>query len=293
MTWWIIRNPAAGRGEDMSRRLDAALDTSSVDARVVVSRSAEHIVELVAEGRRRGFTRFASVGGDGTAHWLVNGLMALGWEEPPTMAIVPAGSGSDFIRTFALPRTLEGGVALLAGERTYRCDVGRIEGSFGSRWFLNAANLGLVALSAQRAARLPARLGALRYTTAFWLSLATFGRAEVTVDLGRRSIEDRAVTVVVANGQFFGGGLNVAPQASLQDGMVDIEVFTCSKWRAFDVMPRVIKGNHLRHPAVRRGRSARLVVTVPDDWPVEADGELVGAGAVEISVVGGAVDFAI
>jgi diacylglycerol kinase (ATP) len=293
VSWWVVRNPAAGRGADVSRRLTAALGAADVDAEVVVSEATEHVVDLVAEGRGRGFRRFASVGGDGTAHWLLNGLMATEWDEPPTMAIIPAGSGSDFIRTFALPRTIEGAVPLLAAGRTYRVDVGRLDGSFGSRWFLNAANIGLVARSAQRAARLPARLGSLRYTAAFWLSLATFGRAPVVVDLGGRRIEERAITVVAANGQFFGGGLNIAPQASLQDGVVDVEVFACSKWRAFDVMPRVIRGNHLRHPAVKRGRTAALTVTVPDDWPVEADGEMVGSGPVQVTVHPGAVDFTI
>ena len=289
----MVRNPAAGRGVDVSRRLTAALGAADVEAEVVVSDATEHVVDLVAEGRGRGFRRFASVGGDGTAHWLLNGLMATEWDEPPTMAIIPTGSGSDFIRTFALPRTIEGAVPLLAAGRTYRVDVGRLDGSFGSRWFLNAANIGLVARSAQRAARLPARLGSLRYTAAFWLSLATFGRAPVVVDLGGRRIEERAITVVAANGQFFGGGLNIAPQASLQDGVVDVEVFACSKWRAFDVMPRVIRGNHLRHPAVKRGRTAAVTVTVPDDWPVEADGEMVGSGPVQVTVHPGAVDFTI
>jgi YegS/Rv2252/BmrU family lipid kinase len=293
VSWWVVRNPSAGMGIDVSRRLGAALDRAGVEAEVVVSDTQEHVAVLVGQGRERGYRRFASVGGDGTAHWLLNGLMAAEWDEPPTMAIIPAGSGSDFIRTFALPRTIEGAVPLLASGRTYRVDVGLIEGSFGSRWFLNAANVGLVARSAQRANRLPSRLGSLRYTAAFWLSLATFGRAPVVVDLGGRRIEEEAITVVVANGQFFGGGLNVAPQASLQDGAVDVEAFTCSKWRAFDLMPRVIRGNHLRHPAVKRGRASRLTITVPENWPVEADGEMVGSGSVRITVRPGAIDFVI
>ncbi|MGI8822323.1 MAG: diacylglycerol/lipid kinase family protein [Acidimicrobiia bacterium] len=293
MSWWIIRNPAAGNSGDVGSRLDRALAATGVQAEIVVSRSAEHIVDLVAEGRERGFHRFGSVGGDGTAHWVLNGLMAPAWEEPPTLAIIPVGSGSDFIRTFALPRTVEGGVSLLAAGRRYRCDVGRLEGSFGTRWFLNAANLGLVARSAERAARMPSWVGPLRYTTAFWLSLARFGPAEVSVDLGNRRIEERALTVVMANGQFFGGGLNVAPQASLQDGMLEVEVFACSRWAAFEVMPRVIGGNHLRHRSVKRGRASSITVTVPDGWPVEADGEMVGRGSVRIDVLRAAIDFAI
>lgn len=293
MRWWVIRNPAAGRTSDVGRRLVAALAAAGVDAEVVVSRHAGHVAELAAEGWAQGYRRFASVGGDGTAHWLLNGLMDLRPAEPPVMAIIPAGSGSDFIRTFALPRTVEGGVARLGTGSTYPVDVGRLEGGFGSRWFLNAASLGLVARAAQRAAVLPSWLGPARYTAAFWLSLAGFPRAPVTVDLPGRRIVDRAITVVVANGQFFGGGLNIAPQASLQDGTADVEVFACSKWRAFELMPRVVRGHHLRHPAVKRGRAARMTVAVPAEWPLEADGEIVGTGPVEVTVVPAAVRFTI
>ncbi|MBA2338476.1 MAG: YegS/Rv2252/BmrU family lipid kinase [Acidimicrobiia bacterium] len=291
--WWIVRNPSAGGGREVAARLRRALLDHRVDAEVVVSQSAGHVADLVAEGRSRGLARFAAVGGDGTAHLVLNGLMAHPWPQPPTLAIIPAGSGSDFIRTFALPRTVEGGVALLGGGQVYRCDIGKVEGRFGERWFLNAANVGVVAAAAARAGRLPAPLGALRYGAAFWLSLAGFRPADVVVDLGGRRIEQRALAVVVANGQFFGGGLNVAPQASLIDGILDVEVFAGPRWLAFEVMPRVIGGHHLRHRAVKRGRASALTITVPDDWPVEADGELLGQGPVRITAHPGAIDFVI
>ncbi len=209
------------------------------------------------------------------------------------LAIVAAGSGSDFIRTFALPRELEASVALLATDEVYRCDVGSIEGGFGHRYFLNAVNVGVVAAAAVRADRLPRRLGGIRYTTAFWLTLAGFRPAGVQVQLDRRSIEADAMSVVVANGQFFGGGLNIAPQAALMDGVLDVEVFRGPRRRAFAVMPRVIRGLHLRHPAVTVGRTTAATLTVPAHWPVEADGEFLGAGSVRISVVPAALDFKI
>lgn len=291
--WWIIRNPAAGGGREGDARLRKALLEHRVDAEVVASQSSGHVADLVAQGRSRGFTQFAAVGGDGTAHLVLNGLMAHPWPQPPTMAIIPAGSGSDFIRTFALPRTVEGGVARLGAGQVYRCDIGEVEGRFGQRWFLNAANVGLVAAAAGRAGRLPARLGALRYGAAFWLSLAGFRPADIVVDLGGRRIQQRALAVVVANGQFFGGGLNVAPQASLMDGMFDVEVFAGPRRLAFEVMPRVIGGHHLRHRAVKRGRASSLTITAPDHWPVEADGEVLGQGSVRITAHPGAIDFVI
>lgn len=293
MTWLVVRNPSAGRGEGIAERLEAALDDAGILHRTVVPDDPSEVDAVVAEAVAEGLSSFAAVGGDGTANLVLNSLMRHRWESPPTLAILPAGSGSDFIRTFALPRTLEEGVARLVTDDVYLCDVGRLEGDFGVRWFLNVADVGIAAEAARKAARLPSRLGGLRYTVAFWLSLARFAPAEVTVDLGRRRVSGAVMNVVVANGQFFGGGMNVAPQAALTDGLLDVEVFFGPRVRALTVMPRVVRGLHLRHPAVRRGRTSHAVISVPEHWLVEADGEVIGAGSVTADVVAGAVNFKI
>ena len=293
MTWLIVHNPAAGRRGDVSARLERALADTGIDHTMAVSEHVGHVAELVAAAVANGITRFASVGGDGTAHLVLNAMLADEWAAPPTLAIIPAGSGSDFIRTFALPRTLEGGVGVLAGDDRYRCDVGLISGGFGRRYFLNAVNFGVVAAAAARAERLPRPLGGLRYTTAFWLSLAGFRPAPVEVVVGKRTLAGPGLNVVVANGQFFGGGLNIAPQASVMDGVFDVEVFAGPRRNAFAVMPRVIRGLHLRHRAVSIGRGAAITVQVPHHWPVEADGESIGTGPAQVQVVPGAIDFKI
>ncbi|MFQ5554565.1 MAG: diacylglycerol/lipid kinase family protein [Acidimicrobiia bacterium] len=293
MSWWVVVNPSSGRGRELERRSRSALASAGVDHVVRVSESASHVAELVAEGRREGASNFASVGGDGTAHLVVDAVFAEPWPEPPTIAILPAGSGSDFIRTFGLPRTIEEMAAHLATPDRYRCDVGAIEGSFGLKHVLNVADVGVAAASARVAERLPRRLGALRYGLSFWAALARFPAAPVRLETESRSYEGPALNVVVANGQFFGGGMNIAPRAMLVDGEFDIQVFLGPRRRAFTLMPRVIRGLHLGHPAVRRFSSASFRLSCPESWPVEADGELLGRGPVTGRVLPGAIDFKI
>ncbi len=294
MTWLVVLNPGAGRAGDAATRLERALEASAASHRIVVSRDRDHVAELIGAAVADGFDRFAAVGGDGTAHLVLNAIMGHRWAEPPRLAILPAGSGSDFIRTFALPRRLEDAVHRLETPDLYRCDVGRIEGGFGECWFLNAVNFGVAAASAGRAERLPRWMGGLRYTAAFWLELARFrpGPAQVRTERRVMAVET-SMNVVVANGQFFGGGLNVAPQAATMDGLLDVEIFAGPRRRAFGVMPRVIRGLHLRHPAVTVGKGARLDIDVPADWPVEADGEMLGRGPARVMVVPAAIDFKI
>ncbi len=292
MTWLVVHNTAAGRG-DVTARLAQALEAEDVAHRTIAPGSEADTIAAIHAAVDEGFTRFAAVGGDGTLHLVVNALMGRDWVEPPTVGVVPAGSGTDFIRTFALSRKLEDGVARLVRYEPYLCDLGRMEGSFGTRWFVNVVDVGLAAAAVVVGNRLPRPLGALRYRAGFWMALPWFRPGPLTVDTGRRTLAVTGLNVVIANGQFFGGGLNIAPQAALMDGLLDIEVFACRRRAAFSIMPRVVRGLHLRHPGIKIMRGEHIAITVPDDWPVEADGEAVGTGSVVIDVVPGAINIAI
>jgi diacylglycerol kinase (ATP) len=281
----VLVNPSAGRRSDPVQRTATALEAHGVGHELRVSSTPQAVAALVDEGAERGFSDFAAVGGDGMAHLVLNGLMARAWEAPPTLAILPAGSGSDFVRTFALPRRLEDAAGHLVDEERYPTDVGFIEGAFGSRYFLNAVNAGVAARAAGVANRLPDSLGPARYTAAFWMALWTFLPAGVGVAVDGRSLEGDLMNVVVANGQFLGGGLNVAPRATVQDGVFDVQLFAGPRRNAPVVMPRVLRGTHLTHHSVRRTKGSEIVIDCPEAWPIEADGEPLGTGPFKVEVV--------
>lgn len=293
MTWWVIVNPNAGRRGAVEERTRLALRKAGVPHELRVSPSTVQVAEIVAEARNTGAHRFAAVGGDGSLHALVNVLMGLTWEEPPTLAALPTGSGSDFARTFALPRSIEGAVVHLTTEDVYPCDVGVIEGSSGRKFFLNVADAGVAAASVRVAKRIPRWVGGPRYSIAFWLALARFRPAAIELKVGKRTYAGKAINVVVANGQFFGGGMNIAPRASTLDGEFDIQVFRGPRREALTVMPRVIRGLHLSHRAVRRYTGSSFTLRCPTGWPVEADGELIGTGEITGRVLRQAIRFKI
>lgn len=293
MSWMVIVNPAAGNGKDLMRRAGAALDEHGVEFDLRLSSSPANVAELVAEGKRSGIRRFAGVGGDGTAHLILNGLMQHSWDSLPGLAVLPAGSGSDFIRTFGLPRNLEKAAEHLATDDWYRSDVMRVEGSFGVRYALNVVEAGVGGAAVATAARMPRWFGAKRYPVAFWAALPRFRPGNVAVEVGPHEVASSAIAVVVANGQFFGGGMNIAPRASVADAILDVQIFSGPRRKALSVMPRVVRGMHLRHQNVRRLTGGEIQVTVPDHWPVEADGESLGNGPISVSVQAAAIEFKI
>ena len=291
--WWVIANPYSGKKGEVAERARRALQAHNLDFELRESASAEHLGELVAEGLESGATQFAGVGGDGTAHLIVNALMAGSPAEPPTLAILPAGSGSDFIRTFALPRKLEDAVKHLKTDAVYPCDVGRLSGPFGERHFLNVADSGVAAAAVKITERLPRWLGGIRYGAGFWLTLARFPSRAIRFTAGKRTYEGPAINVVAANGQYFGGGMNVAPNATVMDGMFDLQVFKGPRRLAFSVMPRVIRGTHVRHPNVKHFVAPSFTLECEGTWPIEADGEVLGNGRVQGQIVPSALRFKI
>jgi diacylglycerol kinase (ATP) len=283
--WWVIINPTAGRATNLTERVMAALTVRGINHEIRVSPSPETVKAIVAEGRQQGYDAFASVGGDGTANLVVNGLLEHEWPSPPTLGILPAGSGSDFIRTFAIPERLESAADHLIDDSRYPVDIGLLEASFGDRYFINAVNAGLGARTVVEAARLPSRLGSRRYFAGFWAALAKTGPDDVRVDVQGKVIDTKAWNVVIANGQFFGGGMNVAPGASVGDGEFDVQVFTGPRREAPLVIRKVVKGTHLSHPGVMRTTGRSVDVGIPEKWLVEADGEILGQGSFSIEVV--------
>jgi len=285
MTWIVLRNPNAGWRGPSRAVIEAAFREYGMSAEIYTTQTLGDVDRIVAREHRAGRTKFVAAGGDGTVHSLINALLGHSWQDPPTVGVLPLGSGSDFLRTFAIPQDWRKALTHLIGEDLYLCDAGRIEGTFGERYFVNVADIGVAGAAVKWSSRLPRIIGKLRYTAGFWIALAGFPPRQVTVATDRKTIDAKAINIVVANGQFFGGGMNIAPQAALTDGLLDVEVFTGRRRQAFSVMPRVVKGLHLRHASVRTARSERVVITCPVSWPVEADGELLGTGPVTISAV--------
>ncbi len=289
----VIVNPRAGRPTAITDALTAGIEQRDIDAVVVQTPTVDHMRDVVGDAVARGVSGFLAVGGDGTLHHLVNALPIDVGGTRFAVSLLPAGSGSDFARTFGQRGDVDAALDRLRDGSRYPIDVGWIDGSFGRRRFVNAANAGIAAQSVVTADRLSRRIGSLRYTAAFWMTLARFPSESIEVAIDRHRFSGDALNVVVANGQFFGGGLNVAPRATLVDGRFDVLVFSGARTNAFTVMPRLALGSHLTHRAVRRFIGEAVSIDVPETWPIEADGELLGHGSVAVGVDPGAIDYVV
>jgi YegS/Rv2252/BmrU family lipid kinase len=282
--WHVIVNESAGRVRSDIGEVRAALDEAGVEAEVEAPATQEESREAVAAAARSGVTHLAMVGGDGSVNLAANVLMSLG-VEPPVLGFLPSGTGCDLLRTFGIPQDLRGAARHLATETVYPIDVATLEGEWGTRYFVNVAQIGVGAAAAETATRMSRSLGAYRYPLAFAARLPRFPRAHVSVTTERRTYETQALAVTMANAQFFAGGWNIAPKATLVDGVLDMQVIDCKKLRAPALVPKIIRGNHLTDRAVRRFSAASFEIETDVPWPVEADGDYLGNTPVSGRVV--------
>ena len=282
----VIVNPRAGAGSAATvTRLVGALAERDIRPDVVETAAARDATRIAREAAESGIRLIVAVGGDGTVHEVVNGLIdaesGTVRGDDPVLGVVSAGSGCDLVRTFGLDRAPETIARHLAGPGVTRIDVGRIrltgqDGHPTVRVFANVAEVGFGGAVAASARRLPARLGPRRYTLGIVAAWGRFRRVAMTVRHDGGIHEGALCNVVVANGQFFGGGLKVAPRSLPDDGRFDVQAWGGSPTDVVRAARQLRDGSHLQRADVRAWPSATVSVEAGRRVAVEADGELIG-----------------
>jgi YegS/Rv2252/BmrU family lipid kinase len=290
----LIVNPAAGNGQigSVLPRLTAALRDGGLEFDVAATNDTADTSRLARAALDEGIRYLIAVGGDGTVHHVVNGMFE-GREavaEDAVLGVCATGTGSDFVRNFGLNRSVDVVAGHLLTEHTMAIDVGvaQYTGFDGNRaecLFANIAEVGYGAEVVRRAARLPKRLGRVRYLLAAWASMARMPRANAkfTVDFTTRTVP--LVELVAANGQFFGGGMKVAPRAIPQDGRLSVLAFTGTRNQVFLLTTKLFAGEHLPHPEIVEYQSSTCTVSTDQPMLVEADGELLGTTPARFSLL--------
>ncbi len=230
-----------------------------------------------------------AVGGDGTVNEVAAGIV--GGDEVE-LAVIPRGTGVDFVRTYAIPSRLEDAVRVALEGETRAIDVGRVAyrswaGESDVSSFVNIASAGMSGAIAKRTNESSKLLGGK--ASYLWATLAVFARwrnteVRVTVDGEVRS--GRMHDVIVANGRWLGGGMMICPEASPDDGVFDVLLIgDITKRDLLQTLPKIYRGTHLPHPKAELLRGAAVSVDSDEPLPIELDGEPPGTTPVRFDVV--------
>jgi diacylglycerol kinase (ATP) len=281
---WVIVNPRAGggRGAVVLGGLLPLLREHGIVPTVHVCADGSEPARVARAAVADGAELVVAIGGDGHAGAVAEGLLG----SAVTLAVVPAGSANDYARALGV-RSL--GLAelarLLAQRPTRLVDVMAVQTADGLRHVLTVGGTGFDAVVARRAMRINRLRGAPRYVAAMLAELPRFAATDYALTLDGERHELAAMLIAVANGSTYGGGMRVAPSASLQSGWLELCVVgRMSRFAFLRAFPRVFRGTHVSHPQVTMLRAREVAISADGPRQVLGDGELIGALPVTFSV---------
>lgn len=300
----VVVNPTAGAGSAGRRVLEisTALNRAGLRHEIVETRRPGDATRLVREARGDGADVCAIVGGDGTINEAVqayideSGAPVAG----PDLALIPAGTGGDFRKTFRIPEDVDGAVERLRSADPRPIDLGVLHATADSgervtRAFANIMSFGLGGLTDRLVNKGPKWMGG---RAAFFIGSlrATFAyrNAPVTVRVdGKPMLEGPILNVAVANGRYFGGGMKIAPEADPSDGLFDIVALVdLTRAQGIALAADIYRGSHPGRPGVHVGRG-RVVQAEPlradREVLIDMDGETPGRLPLEARILPSAV----
>jgi YegS/Rv2252/BmrU family lipid kinase len=261
----------------------------------LLSQRPGELTELTRRAVDDGASLLVVVGGDGTVHEVVNGLLAASSHEVE-LAVLPRGTGKDFVRSLRIPDDLDRALEVARDGRPRVVDAGRAayhawDGSEANAYFANFAGAGISGAIARRANRSSKALGGrISFFAATIAVFASWQSATITVEIDGAQRSGDMFEVLVMNGDYAAGGMWVTPEAEPDDGRLDVLLIgDVTKADFVRTFPKIYRGKHLSHPKIDVVRGQVVQVESATALPIVLDGEQPGTTPARFEIVPGAL----
>jgi len=289
-----IVNPAAGGGRSARRAgLElAGLKEKGLRIDVIESTGPNHASELAAEGYQQGYRRFLAVGGDGTAHEVINGIFQRPQGTRVELGFLPLGRGNSFLRDFTT-RGAEASLQALVEGRKRPVDVLCLKHDQGTIYSFNLLSVGFTADVGAITNRVFKPFGQFGYLLGVFVKVVQLNRSafKVRCDDDREWDERRCLFLSFNNSKFTGGTMLIAPHADATDGLVEyVRWGPIGRVELLKMLPRLYDGTHLDHPLAARRAVKRVEFEMHAPVDVMVDGEIVRLRCKTLEILPGAMD---
>ena len=236
-----------------------------------------HATELARQAGEQGYEMIIAMGGDGTVHEVVNGIMQLPEDRRPILGVVPVGSGNDFAHAIGVPLQSDRALAHALNSEPSAVDIGVMTDEHGRReYFDNTLGIGFDAVVTIRSHKLPVLRGFLMYLTAVIQTIIlNHDPAFMQIEVDGRKLEQSNLLLTMCNGPREGGGFLIAPDAKPDDGVLHYTMIRkVSRLMMFRLLPEVMRGTHGKFEPVTIGTCRRLSLVADRPLYIHADGEI-------------------
>lgn len=236
-----------------------------------------HATELAKQAGEQGYEMVIAMGGDGTVHEVVNGLMQAPATRRPVLGVVPVGSGNDFAHAIGVPLAPERALARALSGEASAVDLGLMTDEHGRQeYFDNTLGIGFDAVVTIRSHQLPLLRGFLMYLTAVIQTIVlNHDPLEMQIEADGQKWVQGNLLLTACNGPREGGGFLIAPDARLDDGLLHYAMIkTVGRLMMFRLVPEVMKGTHGNFKQVVLGSCKKMTVATDRAMYIHADGEI-------------------
>ncbi len=269
----FIINPVAGKGKTMKLipAITEYCKSKDIKHEIVVTKYPGHASEIAEEKSSAEHCRIYSVGGDGTLNEVLNGMAGTG----SSLAVIPSGSGNDFIKSIVGRVIPEDTIAATIEGTERLIDYARVN----DKYFINISSVGFdaeVAYQTGHYKKLPLISGKMAYIFGILNTILICSNQYMELTLDNEKISGKSLLIAAGIGRFYGGGINALPDAEIDDGMFDIcHVEAMSRFKILRLFPKYIRGLHRSIKGVRLYRSKKVEIVSEKPIPLNRDGEII------------------
>lgn len=266
----FIVNPVAGKGKskDSILIIRAVFESAHIPYEIWETKGPGKAPEMAQKAVLQGAEQVVAVGGDGTVFEVINGLV--GSSVP--LGILPTGSGNDLCRTLHIPKDIREAAELLLNGKKKWIDLGKMN----DRYFVNVASFGFdaeIAAWAKYAKKYFSGTGA--YVASVFKNLIGYYPTNVRISFDGQSVETNLLLIAVCNGNYYGGGMRISPNASIIDGYLDVCLIEhMPRWKIGILFPTIFQGKHIKFRGVNQYRAKHIVIEFEGEKMVNLDGDI-------------------
>ncbi len=277
----ILLNPSARHGR-ARHLLEGALEVfrrHAVDFEVRESQSPQHLIELAHRAREQKPDLIVSAGGDGTHHYVLNGLFG----SATPLGLIPIGRGNDFAKGIGMPRDPRAAATALLNGQVREVDLARV----GPVVYGCVAGVGFDSTVNRYAnERVRWLSGTLAYVWSLLYCLKDYRPEPLEITADEESFSGEVAFALVGNNSSYGGGIRLAPRAKLDDGLLDVCIIpSMGRLELLRWIPRAYRGEHLRHPRIKYFQARKITLRTTSRMELFGDGEFLQELPATIEVV--------
>ncbi|MDP6936713.1 MAG: diacylglycerol kinase family lipid kinase [Candidatus Marinimicrobia bacterium] len=287
MKYVITVNPHGGKklGPRLLNRVKPLFEAEEVDLFVIETTYAGHAQDLAHQLDFSEFDGFLAIGGDGTLHEVVNGMLSRPDKQRIPIGIIPGGSGNSYMHDLELTDPIKAAKAIIQGN-TRIVDAARVEVSHVVKYAMNVIGWGLVTDVGRNAER-HRWLGTNRYTIISIIEVMRQRIRSAALLMDDKKIEDEFTFIIACNSLHVGKGMKMAPKAKLDDGLIDVLVVRSgvSRGRLLQILPKLFKGTHIDEPEVEYYQTSEFSLIPQKDEILNIDGEMLGSTPITVKML--------